>query len=371
MKVLNRIVGGILGLGLASCLVHAQNVIDWKGTTGDFFDAHNWEGGVVPGVGDVAEINNGGTATIAQNASTFALAGIRLGSVQDGTESGHVIMNGGTLNLSANPGDPKAVIGFSAVLSSFVLNGGTIFFDGPDQFPGQNKAGVNELDWEVGEKGMGRFEMHGGAFFGSDDLKIAENAAGIGYGIIDGASHLAVGSGISVGGGGLGVQEELVIAGNALVEAGNSMGAGNPLGMSDEGYLTMSSGGSNSKLTIKESGVLNIRRLTSREGTSYLEVMDHGQFHIFDVLHGKGFIDANTPPDRPEETGPNSTYASAPSDATLILRDDAVMTVNSTQGLGISAPRDPGNAGGTARMIIRDRASFRVEQDLKIGTGAQ
>jgi len=369
MKVLNRIAGGILGLSLASCLGHAQ--ILWKGTTGDFFNANNWEGGVVPGVADIAEIDNGGTATIGATAGTFSLAGIRLGTTAGSSNSGHIIMNGGTLNLSANAGDPKAVIGDSATLSTFIMNGGKIFFDGPDAFPGSSSEdGVNGLDWEVGEHGLGRFEMHGGEFYASDDLKIAENAAGTGYGIIDGTARYSTGSGISVGGG-AGVLEELVVAGNALLEAGNSLGAGNPQGMSDEGYLTMSTSGSNSKLTIKDNGVLNIRRLTSRAGTSVIDVMGHGQFHIFDVLHGKGFINSTTPPDRPEETGPNSTYSSeAPSDATLILRDDAVMTVNSTQGLGISAPRDAGNAGGTARMIMRDRASFRVEQDLKIGTGA-
>jgi hypothetical protein len=51
------------------------------------------------------------------------------------------------------------------------------------------------------------------------------------------------------------------------------------------------------------------------------------------------------------------------------------MTVNSdpasgpTKGLAISGPRDAGNGGGTARLTIRDRASFRVEQDLGLGTG--
>jgi hypothetical protein len=374
MKLRNRLLSGILGLGLASCVAHAQNehFIDWIGTTGDFFNPANWQDGVVPGVGDIARISNGGTATIGVSAGTFALSGIRLGVAVEGIASpeGHIIMNGGTLNLSATVNDTKAQIGASSILSTFIMNGGTINFDGPDQFPGASEDGVNGLDWEVGELGKGRFEMHGGSFFGSDDLKVAENAAGIGYAIIDGNSHFAVGSGISVGGGNSPQLEELVIAGNALVEAGNSLGAGNPQGMSDEGYLTMSTSSSNSKLTIKENGVLNIRRLTSREGTSWIEVMDHGQFHIFDVLHGKGFINSTTSPDRPEETGPNSTYASAPSTATLILRDDALMTVNSTQGLGISAPRDAGNAGGTATMIIRDRASFTVNQSLKVGTAA-
>ena len=52
------------------------------------------------------------------------------------------------------------------------------------------------------------------------------------------------------------------------------------------------------------------------------------------------------------------------------------MTVNSdpasgpTKGLAISGPRDAGNAGGTAIMVVRDRASFNVVQDLALGTGA-
>ena len=237
--------------------------------------------------------------------------------------------------------------------------------------------GINELDWEVGEKGLGRFEMHNDAVFhGADDLKIAESPLGQGTCLIDGHARLSVGSGISISGNG-GIEQSMVIGGDALVESGNSMGAGNPQGHTDEGYLTLAFGNSLSKLTIQDNGVLNIRRLTAREGQSTLIVKDHGQFHIFDVLNGKG----GSPADRPAETGPNSTFASAAAADTnlvsvLTLQDDAQMTVNSdpasgpTKGLAISGQRDSGNAGGNARMVIRDRASFRVEQDLMIGTGA-
>ncbi|MBI4325091.1 MAG: CHRD domain-containing protein [Chloroflexi bacterium] len=372
-------------VALALLLAHAspaqaQTIRTWTGTTGDFLDPGNWDSGV-PGATEIARIINGGTATIGANAGAIELGTIRLGDAQGGSESGHVIMNGGFLTIGATQGDPKAVLGFSATLSTFIMNGGTIFFDGPDRadIAGSTSGkGVNELDWEVGERGLGRFEMHNDAVFrAADDLKIAENAAGNGSCLIDGNARLSVGSGISISGGAGGTEQTMVIAGHALVEAGNSMGAGNPQGHTDEGYLTMAFGGSNGKLIIQENAVLNIRRLTAREGTSAIIVKDHGQFHIFDVLNGKGYIDASTPPDRPAETGPNSTYASlAPSDATLTLQDDAQMTVNSapasgpTQGLAISGPRDSGNSGGTARLIVRDRASFRVEQDLGLGTGA-
>ena len=316
------------GLLAATGFVHGQaTVITWTAAAGDLFAAANWDRNAIPGDADIILIDNAGVATIAAGTGTAALAGIRLGEAQNAPTSGHVIMNGGTLSLSGTAGDPKAVIGNSANLSTFIMNGGTILFDGPDLNPGNtNGKGVNELDWEVGEKGKGRFEMHGDAVFrASDDIKVAENAAGDGSVLIDGNAKVSVGSGISIGSGGT-IEQSMVIAGHALVESGNSMGAGSALGQTDEGYLTMAVGDGHSRLTIQDNGVLNIRRLTAREGVSFITVKDHGQFHIFDVFNGKGALGAAASADRPAETGPNSAYGSkASSDATLILQDDAVM----------------------------------------------
>lgn len=353
-------------------------VITWTGTTGNLFDAANWDLSRVPGIAEIIEINNGGTATIGAGSGTNQLAGVHLGTNQDAAESGHVVMEGGFLRIGETPGDPKALIGNAANPSTFIMNGGTIFFDGPEMNPGNsNGKGVNELDWEVGERGVGRFEMHGTAVFrASDDLKIAENAVGNGSCLVDGTALITVGSGISISAGGTN-EQYMVIAGNARVDSGNSMGAGSPEGQTDEGYLTMATGNGLSKLTIQENGILNIRRLTAREGVSTIIVKDRAQFHIFDVFNGAGAPGDQPSAARPAETGPNSTYGSAAtSDATLTLQDDAIMTVNSdpasgpTKGLGLGAPRDAGNAGGKAVMIVRDRASFRVEQNLEVGTGA-
>jgi hypothetical protein len=55
----------------------------------------------------------------------------------------------------------------------------------------------------------------------------------------------------------------------------------------------------------------------------------------------------------------------------LILQDNAQMTVNALEGLGISGPRDAANEGGKAILIVRDSASFRVEQSLALGAGNQ
>lgn len=47
------------------------------------------------------------------------------------------------------------------------------------------------------------------------------------------------------------------------------------------------------------------------------------------------------------------------------------MTVNTTNGLAISGPRDAANEGGKVILIVRDSASFRIEQYLALGTGNQ
>lgn len=366
-------------LSLASS-IHGQTVKTWKGGDGDFYDSSHWSTGTVPGATDIAVIADGSTATIEATAGDHELGAIRLAPTENSAESGNVIMNGGTLRIGGTQGDPKAVIGLSTKLSTFIMNGGTILFDGPDSLDlagSTSGHGINELDWEVGEKGLGRFEMHNNAVFrAGDDLKIAENALGQGTCLIDGDARLSVGSGISISGNG-GIEQSMVVGGNALVESGNSMGAGNPLGHTDEGYLTLAFGNSKGKLTLQDNAIMNVRRLSAREGQSTMIVKDHAQFHIFDVLNGKGGSAA----DRPAETGPNSTFASAASADTnavssITLQDDAQMTVNSdpgsgpTKGIAISGQRDSGNAGGKAVFTIRDRASFRVEQDLMIGTGA-
>lgn len=355
--------------------LHAQNFVEWSGGNGDFFNPTQWVGGAIPGVSDVAVINNGSTATIAADAGLRTLAGLQIGNVQDGTESGHVIMNGGTLVIGTTSEDPSQVlIGEGTVLSTFIQNGGTIMLDAPDTGLGNTSfKGVREIDWEVGLRGLGRFEMHNDAkFYASDDLKVAENAAGSGSVLMDGNSYVAVGSGVSISSGGEN-EQIMTMAGNSRLDSGNSMGAGSPLGGTDEGYLTLAIGGGRGTLIMQDNAIMNIRRLSAREGISTVTIGNNAQLHIFDVLNGAGTNAAS----RPAETGPNSTFGSAAtSSGTFTLQDDAVMTVNSdpasgpTKGLGISAQRDAGNPGGQMKMVIRNRASLTIEQDLMLGTGA-
>src|SRR5687768_16179689 len=109
LKIL-RCCAAILVACSSSSPVLAQTTKTWKSATGDFYDPSNWDSLSVPGAMEIALINNGGTATIAANAGNRALGTLQLGSVEGGTESGHVIMNGGFLTLGANEGDQKAVI---------------------------------------------------------------------------------------------------------------------------------------------------------------------------------------------------------------------------------------------------------------------
>lgn len=363
----------ILGLALGiSASAHAQGFFTWTADQGDFYTASNWDLNRIPGVNDVVIINNGGTATIAADVGDRELSGFELGELEDTDDSGHIIMNGGFFRIGESPGDSKIHIGEGDIQSTFIMNGGTIFFDGPDD-PGlagtRNSAGVNENDWEVGEHGVGRFEMHGDSVFrAGDDLKISENAAGTGSALIDGNARLSVGSGIAVSSGGTSVQE-LIIGGNAIVDAGNSMGAGNPDGHTDEGYLTLAIGGGNAKVVVQDSGTLNFRVLSSRQGNTEFTVKDNGQVHIFDVMSGKG----GSAEERPVQEGGfrSSLSSGAETESTLLLQDNAVMTVNAENGIGISGPRGASDAGGQAIMIVRDSASFRVEQYFALGTGTQ
>jgi len=179
MKIKEILSISMLGLGLAQLPDVRATDLFWAPNTGDFTDPASW-GGTLPGVDDGAFIENGGTATISATAGELHINTIHLGS--EGGNSGHVIMNGGTLYLAEKleTGQPKPIIGNGTVESSFIMNGGTIFLDGPDN--GAQSAsykGNSELDWEVGEKGLGRFEMHGNSkFFASDDLKGSDSGGG-------------------------------------------------------------------------------------------------------------------------------------------------------------------------------------------------
>jgi hypothetical protein len=89
-------------------------------------------------------------------------------------------------------------------------------------------------------------------------------------------------------------------------------------------------------------------------------------------MAGKGNVEGGEP-DRPVQEGGfrSSLSSGAETESTLLLQDNAIMTVNAENGIGISGPRGGADPGGQAILIVRDSASFRVEQYLALGTGTQ
>jgi hypothetical protein len=169
----------------------------------------------------------------------------------------------------------------------------------------------------------------------------------------------------------------LIVAGNALVESGNSGGAGNTAeGRSDEGYFTLSSQDNPANETmatvmLRDNAIVNVRSLQQRGSTTVFTIEDNAQFHIFDVFNGSGT----------ETIVPSHMSQGAFSDFTITLTDNGVMTVDAAPvneggpnaaGLTMSSGRAGDNtaAGGTSRIEVFDSASFTVEQDLRMAVGS-
>ncbi len=343
--------------------------------SGSFLDAANWENQDMnpdaPGITyPLVVIGGGGTATIAEDAGNVFFGSLQLGEFED--EVGHLVMNGGFLrigNIDFDDDFDSHIGGNGVEESTFIMNGGTIFFDGPDLFPGDaNNDGLHGKDLEIGEFGPGRFEMYGGVLRIADDLKVAEQIAGNGHALITGDSVVSIGSGIGVG---RGSSATLIVSGNAVVDSGNSMGAGSAEGMTNEGYLTLNFVNSGESIvTIEENATVNIRTLQARDGKSTLTVRDNGQFHIFDVFAGSGTEFGVGLQQMNGNNNPSAYGSTATADAIIILQDNAVMTVDSVDGLSLGGNiRRGGSTGGKAELRIQDAATFSIVQDLRLGDG--
>ncbi|MCA9212928.1 MAG: hypothetical protein KDB27_07685 [Planctomycetales bacterium] len=374
---------------LSLCLAIAVSVslraadTTWTGATNNnFFDAGNWSAGAPGSTDDHAFIDGGANlpATIAANTGTVQLGAFSLGSLDAG---GHVIQNGGTLVVLGDDIGQESQIGdTSEESSSWIMNGNaTILYDDPLGEGGLDTDGTGK-DFDVGkstpEGAVGRLEMHDDSILRiSDDLKIADGDGGHGEVFLDGNAQLTVGSGISASG-----VTSIVVAGNSLLATGNSAGPGSPLGSTDEGYLTLSTGGGESAtVEIRDSGRLYARTLQQRGGESSITVRNSGEFHIFDLFeHELPNLGTATVVD--STSGPARTsHVSSGEDSvtTITLLDDAIMTVDSDledsgwSGLALSGGTNSGgNAGGGITVLeIADNATFLIQQDLHmtIGTG--
>lgn len=331
---------------------------------GLFFFTGNWQGFFPPiGESDVVIISavNGGTATIHPTAPSATFAAIQLG--RTGNESGHILIDAAyTGVMSINPSDAhtSSHIGDGGQqLSTLIMNGGTIHFG--------NLLGTDFSiadDWEIGEFGMGRMEMHNNSVFRiHDDLKIAAGTNGNGTFIMDGDTILTVGGGISVTEGGSGARGTFTIGGNAQVVSGNSRGIGDPLGTSDAGYFRLSEDRTAvAEVTFKDNAVVSVRSLIHRVGTSNLTVRDNAQFRIFNTFTPEGGTENGA---GSSQDFHNRIGSKVNAFMTLTIRDHAVMSIDSVAGLHVGGDRDlDADGAGTGTVIVQDFGSLIMKQNL-------
>lgn len=368
-------------LTIGASLMRAADT-EWTGAAdNNFFNDANWTGAAPGSTNDHAFIEGGQNlpATIAADIGTVEIGAVSLGLFDGG---GHVVQNGGTLVIYGEDLGVESQIGDAAEESStWIMNGNaTILYDDPLAGGGLDSDGTGK-DFDVGKSviddAFGRLEMHDNAVLRiADDLKLADGDAGNAQVFMDGNAQITVGSGISVSG-----TTSMVVAGNSLLVTGNSAGPGNTaMGGTDEGYLTLSTGGGEfASLDIRDSGTVYARTLQQRGGESIVTVRDNGQFHIFDVFeHAEPSLGNATVAG--SASGPQRTShvsSGDGSETTISLFDNAVMSVDSDledsgwSGLVLSGGTNRGaNAtGGVTVLEIADNASFAVHQDLHLTLG--
>ena len=116
------IMTGLLTVAAMLLSISVANAADisWSGTTGDWNTAGNW-GGTVPGAGDIARVNNSGTAQLSAAATVEQLY---LGN--SGGQTGTVEVSSGSLDVTLSD---KFYIGVSGA-GTLNISGGTV--TGPD-----------------------------------------------------------------------------------------------------------------------------------------------------------------------------------------------------------------------------------------------
>jgi hypothetical protein len=162
----------------AQLQLNAATVTWINPATGNWIDGPNWDAGSPPNsaTGDVALINNGGTATI--NPADFISTGsLTLGSVA--ATSGTVVMNGGSLTTTTTDirigGNSLTVAGGTGRLDQFggdiILNAGNVNVGiGPSSVGTYNLNGgsltVNSAAiMAIGNRGTGTVNQSGGILF--------------------------------------------------------------------------------------------------------------------------------------------------------------------------------------------------------------
>ena len=419
MKNSYRCLQELLALGMATALPASAQV--WNASSADFRVAANWLPAGVPSAGQVASINNAGTATLGPGPS-IQLGALALGN--DGTASadlvGNLAINGATLELAGSAGDSldsfvgNSAANFGAIgLSSLVLNDATLLMDDPagavsakvgfsSRFdfagggaePEWATTGLNSKDLVIGSRSRGRLEMHGTSrILCGDDVGIANSSANPNGGqdaavLMDGDSLLAVGSGIEVGK--VTANVSIVLKDRAVMAAGNSMGPGNPAGQTDEGYFTVGTRATGvHSIWLQDDAELQCMTFQNRQGITTIQLTNNAKIKVHNVLKGSGPVVATVPTYFASGTGAGAaTNVCTLRGNSLLLVDALVGNVasggtNGVNGLhlaggagslnsaspGGSVTAYNGDGGSLAVLDVRDSASLDIKQSLHVGFG--
>jgi T5SS/PEP-CTERM-associated repeat protein len=360
---LSVLVCGLLFAGMA-------RGTDFAVSSGSFTAGSSWSGGVAPGPADDANINNGGTATLAST-DIANVAQLHLG--QAAGQSGRMIMNGGTLGIvltNGNGGDTAVTIGDAGV-GNFTMNDGTLILGGLASEDGDFHVGKNSTTAST-------MTMNGGQVNMGGTLRIARGQSANAVATLNLAGgEFNTGAGVVVARGNAGSTPvgTFALSGTGKYVAGNSRGEGNLIGYEGEGFFSIANSiGTTGHVTMSDTSVVKARRLTGRQGHGDLTIGDHAQFFVVNhlgslspngtVLYGS-FLGGGSQSNGDGSDGGTGLY-------TLLLKGNGLLDVDAN-----ADGRDPGRpelqgfilarGNSTANATIADNATMIVRQRFIIG----
>ena len=188
-KLGRGIAASLILLGLANAVDFSiADDISWKpGTTGDWTNAANWDGGVLPTIADTARITSGtvtgansstaGKLILGDGASSTAVATLNVASAAPYAGLQNIeLLKGGTLKGTAQAADQSGTI---------LINGGTLDYSGQKYFSGSTNITLNEgailaNEFRVGSGtgSNGFLTVNGGALTTTSWVSIGENGTG-------------------------------------------------------------------------------------------------------------------------------------------------------------------------------------------------
>lgn len=166
----------IAGAAFSPTMLHAVDRF-WDGTTGAYGTATNWSDDAVPGAGDQAFVDNGGTAEIGMSES-FTTDRLRLGT---GSNTGNLSISGGTLTLTGDGhttyigGDDVNGNGLGTGTVT-ISNGGALIGTGGGEMLFGSRGGVGNLMMTGGTLSNNNWIIFGRDGDGTANVHLSGNA---------------------------------------------------------------------------------------------------------------------------------------------------------------------------------------------------